>query len=58
MQTELETVRLQNGRGRPRIELAPTEHPVALEQRAGISFDQSLERYALNSHDIQAALRE
>jgi hypothetical protein len=46
----------QEGRQRPHIELEPTEHPLALEQRRGISFDRVLEIYALNGHDLRDAL--
>jgi hypothetical protein len=45
-----------SGRQRPRIELEPTSHPLAVEQRTGISFDRVLEIYALNGHDVSRSL--
>jgi hypothetical protein len=45
-------------RQRPLIELEPTEHPLAIEQRDGITFDRLLEIYALNGHDMRAALSD
>lgn len=47
-----------SGRQRPRIELEPTEHPLALEQRNGITFDRLLEIYATNGHDIRRSLTD
>lgn len=44
------------GRTRPWIELEPTEHPLAVEQRRGITLDRVLQIYALNGHDLTAAL--
>jgi len=35
---------------RPRIELEPTDHPLALEQRSGISVDRVAEIYAIMMH--------
>lgn len=35
---------------RPRIELEPTDHPLALEQREGISVDRVAEIYAIMMH--------
>jgi hypothetical protein len=46
----------QDNRQRPLIELEPTDHPLAREQREGITFDRLLEIYALHGHDIRAAL--
>jgi len=46
----------RDDRQRPRIELEPTDHPLAIEQRAGITFDRLLDIYALNGHDIARAL--
>jgi hypothetical protein len=40
------------------IELEPTDHPLVVEQRDGISFDRLLEIYAIDGHDIRAALAE
>ena len=44
------------GRQRPYIELEPAEHPLAVEQHKGISFDRLLEIYALNGHDLRRVL--
>jgi hypothetical protein len=44
------------GRKRPAVELESTDHPLALEQKAGITLDRLLEIYAANGHDIAAAL--
>src|SRR5581483_7738389 len=38
----------QSGRQRPRIELESVDHPLAVEQRHGVTFDRLLEIYALN----------
>ena len=46
----------RDGRQRPYIELEPTEHPLAVEQREGISFDRILQIYALHGHDLRNAL--
>ena len=45
-----------SGRQRPRVELEATPHPLALEQKSGISFDRVLELYAINGHDIRQSL--
>ncbi|MDP6706340.1 MAG: DUF2199 domain-containing protein [Alphaproteobacteria bacterium] len=47
-----------DGSRRPSIELEPTEHPLAVAQRDGISFDKILDLYALNGHDIRPALSD
>ena len=47
----------RDGRSRPYVELEPTHHPLAIEQRDGITFDRILEIYALHGHDVRAALR-
>lgn len=44
------------GHVRPLIELEPTDHPLAVEQRVGITFDRLLEIYALNGHDMCMSL--
>jgi hypothetical protein len=44
------------GRQRPWIELEPTDHPLAVEQRRGMTLDRLLEIYALNGHDIRQTL--
>lgn len=49
-------VRPRTGRRRPRFVLEPTDHPLALEQASGISFDRLLEIYAANGHDLRASL--
>lgn len=46
----------QDGGQRPRIVLEPTSHPLALEQRHGITFERLLEIYAVNGHDLRRAL--
>jgi len=48
----------QDSRLRPLIELEPTEHPLALEQQHGITFDRILEVYALNGHDLRSKLTD
>jgi hypothetical protein len=48
----------REGRNRPYIELEPTSHPLAIEQREGITFDRLLEIYALNGHDLRNALSD
>jgi hypothetical protein len=48
----------REGRNRPYIELEPTPHPLAIEQREGITFDRLLEIYALNGHDLRNALSD
>lgn len=45
-------VRPNDGRQRPFVELEPTDHPLVIEQREGISFDRLMQIYALNGHDI------
>jgi hypothetical protein len=35
---------------RPFVELEPTDHPLALEQRHGISVDRVAEIYAIMAH--------
>jgi hypothetical protein len=49
---------LQSGRQRPKVELELTEHPLAVEQRSGITFDRLLEIYAINDHDIRPSLTD
>lgn len=49
-------VRPRDGVRRPSLELEPTDHPLAVQQRDGISFDQILDFYALNGHDIRDSL--
>ena len=51
-------VRPREGRQRPYIELERTLHPLAVEQREGITFDRVLEIYALNGHDLRSALSD
>jgi hypothetical protein len=45
-------------RQRPFIRLEPTQHPLAIEQRDGITFDRVLEIYALSGHDLRVALSD
>lgn len=40
----------QDGRRRPQIELEPTDHPLAIDQRQGIPLDRVLEIYAAAGH--------
>ena len=44
-------VHLRNQKVRPFIELEPTEHPLAVEQRNGISVERVAEIYAIMMHD-------
>jgi hypothetical protein len=46
----------QDHRQRPHIELEPTDHPLAIDQRQGITLDRLLEIYALSGHDIRPGL--
>ena len=48
-------VRPRERRQRPTIELEPTDHHLAVEQRDGITFDRLLIIYALNGHDLRDA---
>jgi hypothetical protein len=48
----------RRGRQRPWIELERTDHPLALEQRNGITFDRVLEIYTINGHDLRGALTD
>jgi len=45
----------QDWRQRPLVRLEATDHPLAVEQQTGITFDRLLELYALNGHDLSAA---
>ena len=38
---------------RPLIELEPTDHPLSVEQRDGVTLDRLLEIFALNGHDLR-----
>jgi hypothetical protein len=51
-------VQPMSGRQRPRVLLEPTAHPLAVDQQHGITFDRVLELYAINGHDIRAALTD
>lgn len=44
------SVHLRDGGLRPHIELEPTDHPFAVEQRRGIDVDRVAELYALSVH--------
>lgn len=48
----------RDGRARPWLELESTEHPLAIEQEQGITFDRILELYALSGHDLRSALTD
>jgi hypothetical protein len=48
----------RDGGDRPWLELEPTEHPLAVEQRGGISLDRLLEIHALNGHDLGRAVAD
>jgi hypothetical protein len=48
----------QNDRQRPRIELERLDHPLAIEQRQGISLYRVLELHALYGHDFRPALTD
>lgn len=48
----------QDNKERPHLELEPSDHPLCLEQRDGITFDRILELYALNGHDIRDSLTQ
>jgi hypothetical protein len=43
---------------RPLVELEPTQHPLAIEQQAGITFDRVLDIYAMNGHDLRTVLSD
>jgi len=46
----------QDGGQRPHIEVELAPHPLAIEQRKGITFDRLLDIYAANGHDLRPAL--
>jgi len=48
----------RNDRRRPFIELEPTDHPLACDQRNGISIDRLIEIYAACGHDLREALSD
>jgi hypothetical protein len=49
-------VQPQNQRLRPKLLLEPTEHPLAVAQREGVTLDCVFDILAANGHDIRAAL--
>ena len=49
---------MQNNRQRPRVELQPTDHPLAVEQHSGVTFDRLLDLYAIYGHDIRRSLSD
>lgn len=51
-------VRPSDGRQRPRLYVRDDAHPLAAEQRDGMTFDRLLEIYALNGHDIRSSLMD
>jgi hypothetical protein len=48
----------QDDQQRPLIELEPTDHPLAVEQRLGMTFERLIETYALAGHDLKSALSD
>lgn len=48
----------RRGGQRPLIELEPTDHPLAVEQHDGITFDRVLDLHAVNGHDLAVALSD
>ncbi len=42
----------QNDGQRPFLALEPTEHPLAVEQREGVTLDRLFDIFALNGHDL------
>jgi hypothetical protein len=48
----------RDDRLRPFIELEPTDHPLACDQRNGITIDRLIEIYAACGHDLRAALSD
>ncbi len=42
----------QNDGQRPFLELEPTDHPLAVEQREGVTLDRLFDIFALNGHDL------
>lgn len=51
-------VRPSDGRQRPKLYLRDESHPLAAEQRDGVSLDRLLEIYALNGHDMRPLLTD
>ena len=45
-------VHLRNGHIRPLSELEPTDHPLAIEQRAGITVQRVVELYVMVVHGL------
>lgn len=48
----------RSNRMRPWIELQDMDHPLAQDQRNGITFSRLMEIYALSGHDLKAALAD
>lgn len=46
----------RDGGLRPMFELEPGDHPLAIQQRLGVAFDQILDCYAAAGHDIRPSL--
>ncbi|HLK92518.1 MAG TPA: DUF2199 domain-containing protein [Polyangia bacterium] len=42
----------QNDGQRPFLELEPTDHPLSVEQREGVTLDRLFDIFALNGHDL------
>jgi len=43
----------QPGRTRPLIEIEPTDHPLSVESREGLSYERLLEIFAANGHPLR-----
>ena len=46
----------RDGGQRPWLELEAADHPLAVEQRDGITLDRIFEIFALNGHDMRPSL--
>lgn len=46
----------QDERQRPLVHLDECDHPLSLQQRDGITFEQLLDLYAANGHDVDPSL--
>ena len=51
-------LRLRNNDTRPFVELEPTDHPLAVEQRHGISAERVAEIYELMVHNAKRVVRK
>lgn len=50
------SVQPRDGRQRPLIELEPSDHLLARDQRVGLTFERLLDIYAALGHDLRGAL--